>query len=125
MHSFIVFLKASERRLLLQRLNSTSGRIDSVLKKSLPFGIAYHHSGTHTPSFPFSFGLIENQIGLTVDERALIEKAHYQRVICVICCTSTLAAGKLKISLYSISLMLNASFFRREFASAKGYCQIT
>ena len=125
MHSFIVFLKASERRLLLQRLNSTSGRIDSVLKKSLPFGIAYHHSGTLIPLL--FVGLIENQIGLTVDERALIEKAHYQRVICVICCTSTLAAGKLKlkISLSIISMMLNASFFRCEFASAKGNCQIT
>lgn len=46
-----------------------------MLKKTVPFGLAYHHSG------------------LTSDERKLVEEAYSSGVLCLLTCTSTLAAG--------------------------------
>lgn len=46
-----------------------------VLQHTIHFGLAYHHSG------------------LTTDERQLLEAAYTDGVLCVLACTSTLAAG--------------------------------
>lgn len=46
-----------------------------VLTKTIPFGLAYHHSG------------------LTSEERKLVEEAYSNGVLCLLTCTSTLAAG--------------------------------
>ncbi|XP_037686070.1 helicase POLQ-like isoform X6 [Choloepus didactylus] len=55
--------------------NISSGNLCPVLKRTIPFGVAYHHSG------------------LTNDERKLLEEAYSSGVLCLFTCTSTLAAG--------------------------------
>lgn len=46
-----------------------------VLRRTVPYGLAYHHSG------------------LTTEERKLVEEAYSNGVLCLLTCTSTLAAG--------------------------------
>ncbi|TSP09047.1 Helicase POLQ-like [Bagarius yarrelli] len=65
-----------EKATLLSELRkSGNGTLCPVLQKTVPFGLAYHHSG------------------LTSDERKLLEEAYSSGVLCLLACTSTLAAG--------------------------------
>lgn len=65
-----------EKAELLRALKSDGqGVVCPVLRRTVPFGVAYHHSG------------------LTGDERRLLEDAYSDGVLCVLTCTSTLAAG--------------------------------
>lgn len=68
--------KKEERRALFKAvLEDGNGEICPVLKVTLAYGVAYHHSG------------------LTMDERKLIEEAYSEGTLCLLACTSTLAAG--------------------------------
>jgi len=69
-------IKHSERKQLLQALHlDGGGEVCPILSQTIRFGVAYHHSG------------------LTMDERKLIEEAYLDGTLCVLACTSTLAAG--------------------------------
>ena len=62
-----------------------------VLSKTIPWGVAYHHSGT--AALCTLFYLSHFFVGLTADERRVIEEAYLAGTIFLITCTSTLAAG--------------------------------
>lgn len=69
-------MKKSERKQLLKELyNDSDGKMCPVLQYTLYYGVGYHHSG------------------LTSDERKLIEEAYSNGTLCLLTCTSTLAAG--------------------------------
>ena len=68
--------KEIEKATLLKELKDCgNGALCPVLKMTVPYGLAYHHSG------------------LTSDERRLVEEAYSAGVLCLLACTSTLAAG--------------------------------
>ncbi len=68
-------MKVKEKRDLLRSIKNIADVICPVLRQVIPYGIAYHHGG------------------LTMDERKLIEEAYSQGTLCLLTCTSTLAAG--------------------------------
>ena len=68
--------KEKEKQEVIKNLKNVSGgNLCCLLKPTIPFGAAYHHSG------------------LTSDERKLLEEAYSTGVLCLFTCTSTLAAG--------------------------------
>ncbi|XP_072021525.1 helicase POLQ-like [Amphiura filiformis] len=92
-----------KKELLLSLRRECDNHLCPTLKKTVPYGLAYHHSG------------------LTMDERKLVEDAYSEGTLCMLTCTSTLAAG---VNLPAKRVILRSPYIAKDLLTSSRYKQM-
>lgn len=98
-----VTLDETKLSTICKDLQNTQTGLDSVLEKTIPFGIAFHHAG------------------LTLEEREIVEEGFRQTSIRILVATSTLSSG---VNLPARLVIIRTPFFQQKLIDVHSYRQM-